>query len=261
MNDRIARARGLVEQALRDVEAELAAPRTGLCPIQLGTCRDTLRELRRGAGERRLAPPEGPVRAALPPGRRRLAVRRPAGRHGAGGRAGLPDGLSGRPRCGRPPPPGTIRRPCGSCSSSPSSTAWCRPSARSPRRPSTTPSRGTWPTPTPTRATWATRGTSTAAGPPQHHCACCASQVVVVDARQRAAVSRRASPRVRPPCPGALVVAPRADAAVPPPHRLVAKTAAAAPAGRGSRSPCAPRTPAGLGPSGSPCRALATRSA
>ncbi len=43
MNDRIARARGLVEQALRDVEAELAAPQTGLCPIQLGTCRDTLR--------------------------------------------------------------------------------------------------------------------------------------------------------------------------------------------------------------------------
>jgi hypothetical protein len=43
MNDRIARARGLVEQALREVEAELAAPRTGLCPIQLGTCRDTLR--------------------------------------------------------------------------------------------------------------------------------------------------------------------------------------------------------------------------
>jgi len=43
MNDRIARARVLVEQALREVEAELAAPRTGLCPIQLGTCRDTLR--------------------------------------------------------------------------------------------------------------------------------------------------------------------------------------------------------------------------
>jgi hypothetical protein len=42
MNDRIARARGLVEQALRDIEAELAAPRTGLNPIQLGTCRDTL---------------------------------------------------------------------------------------------------------------------------------------------------------------------------------------------------------------------------
>jgi hypothetical protein len=43
MTDRIARARGLVEQALRDVEAELAAPRSGLCPVQLGTCRETLR--------------------------------------------------------------------------------------------------------------------------------------------------------------------------------------------------------------------------
>jgi hypothetical protein len=43
MTDRIARARGLVEQALREVEAELASPRTDLCPIQLGTCRDMLR--------------------------------------------------------------------------------------------------------------------------------------------------------------------------------------------------------------------------
>jgi hypothetical protein len=43
MTERIARARGLVEQALHDVEAELASPRCGLCPVQLGTCRDTLR--------------------------------------------------------------------------------------------------------------------------------------------------------------------------------------------------------------------------
>jgi len=43
MTERIARARGLVEQALRDVESELASPRIGLCPVQLGTCRDTLR--------------------------------------------------------------------------------------------------------------------------------------------------------------------------------------------------------------------------
>jgi len=43
MTDRIARARGLVEQALQEVEAELAAPRCGLCPAQLDTCRDTLR--------------------------------------------------------------------------------------------------------------------------------------------------------------------------------------------------------------------------
>jgi hypothetical protein len=41
--DRLARARGLVDQALREVEAELAAPRAGICPVQLGTCRDTLR--------------------------------------------------------------------------------------------------------------------------------------------------------------------------------------------------------------------------
>jgi hypothetical protein len=43
MNDRLARARGLVELALREVEAELDSPRAGLCPEQLGTCRDTLR--------------------------------------------------------------------------------------------------------------------------------------------------------------------------------------------------------------------------
>ncbi len=43
MTDRIARAHGLVERALRDVEAELAAPSAGLSPVQLGTCRDTLR--------------------------------------------------------------------------------------------------------------------------------------------------------------------------------------------------------------------------
>ena len=42
MTDRLARARGLVEQALRDVEAELAAPSSGLCQKQLGTCRETL---------------------------------------------------------------------------------------------------------------------------------------------------------------------------------------------------------------------------
>jgi len=44
MTDRIARAHGLVERALREVEAELASPSSGLCPIQLGTCRDTLRD-------------------------------------------------------------------------------------------------------------------------------------------------------------------------------------------------------------------------
>ena len=43
MTHRIARARGLVEQALRQVEEELASPRCGLCPTQLCTCRDTLR--------------------------------------------------------------------------------------------------------------------------------------------------------------------------------------------------------------------------
>jgi hypothetical protein len=44
LTDRIARAQGLVERALSDVEAELAAPSTGLSPLQLGTCRDTLRD-------------------------------------------------------------------------------------------------------------------------------------------------------------------------------------------------------------------------
>jgi hypothetical protein len=43
MTDRIDRARGLVERALREVESELASPSCGLCPVQLGTCRDTLR--------------------------------------------------------------------------------------------------------------------------------------------------------------------------------------------------------------------------
>ena len=41
--DRRARARALVAAALEAVEAELAAPRHQLCPLQLGTCRDTLR--------------------------------------------------------------------------------------------------------------------------------------------------------------------------------------------------------------------------
>jgi hypothetical protein len=36
-------ARALVAAALADIEAELAAPRLQLCPVQLGTCRDTLR--------------------------------------------------------------------------------------------------------------------------------------------------------------------------------------------------------------------------
>ncbi len=41
--DRRPRARALVAAALDAVEAELAAPRHALCPVQLGTCRDTLR--------------------------------------------------------------------------------------------------------------------------------------------------------------------------------------------------------------------------
>jgi len=41
--DRRARARALVASALEAVEAELAAPCHALCPVQLGTCRDTLR--------------------------------------------------------------------------------------------------------------------------------------------------------------------------------------------------------------------------
>ncbi len=51
--ERRARARALVASALEAVEAELAAPRHALCPVQLGTCRETLRryldELDRGA--------------------------------------------------------------------------------------------------------------------------------------------------------------------------------------------------------------------
>ena len=53
MDDRCLRARALVANALTAVEAELSSPRHGLCPTQLGTCRDTLRgyldELDRGA--------------------------------------------------------------------------------------------------------------------------------------------------------------------------------------------------------------------
>lgn len=41
--DRRARARDLVAVALAAVEAELASPCHALCPVQLGTCRDTLR--------------------------------------------------------------------------------------------------------------------------------------------------------------------------------------------------------------------------
>jgi hypothetical protein len=41
--DRRSRARELVKSALDAVEQELAAPRHRLCPLQLGTCRDTLR--------------------------------------------------------------------------------------------------------------------------------------------------------------------------------------------------------------------------
>jgi len=41
--DRRTRARELVASALAAVEAEIAAPRHRLCPVQLGTCRDTLR--------------------------------------------------------------------------------------------------------------------------------------------------------------------------------------------------------------------------
>jgi hypothetical protein len=56
--DRRARARALVVSALDAVEAELASPQQKLCPLQLGTCRDTLRryldELDRGA-----LPPKG----------------------------------------------------------------------------------------------------------------------------------------------------------------------------------------------------------
>jgi hypothetical protein len=41
--DRRARARDLLRIALDQVESELASPRHDLCPIQLGTCRSTLR--------------------------------------------------------------------------------------------------------------------------------------------------------------------------------------------------------------------------
>lgn len=41
--DRRVRARTLVASALAAVEAELASPCHGLCPMQLGTCRETLR--------------------------------------------------------------------------------------------------------------------------------------------------------------------------------------------------------------------------
>jgi hypothetical protein len=43
MVDRHTQARALVESALSEVEAELAAPRHALRPEQLCTCRDTLR--------------------------------------------------------------------------------------------------------------------------------------------------------------------------------------------------------------------------
>lgn len=42
--ERLTQARTLVAAALAEVEAELAAPRYQLCPLQLGTCRDTLRD-------------------------------------------------------------------------------------------------------------------------------------------------------------------------------------------------------------------------
>lgn len=40
--ERRARARDLVAAALDAVEAELSCPCHALCPVQLGTCRDTL---------------------------------------------------------------------------------------------------------------------------------------------------------------------------------------------------------------------------
>ena len=43
MNPRLDRARTLLTAALREVESELETPRCGLCPEQLGACRDTLR--------------------------------------------------------------------------------------------------------------------------------------------------------------------------------------------------------------------------
>jgi hypothetical protein len=44
MDDRRSQARVLLASALLEVEAELATPRHRLCPNQLCTCRDTLRE-------------------------------------------------------------------------------------------------------------------------------------------------------------------------------------------------------------------------
>jgi hypothetical protein len=43
MDDRLGRARVLVASALDAVEAELAAPRHGLCPVELGRVREGLR--------------------------------------------------------------------------------------------------------------------------------------------------------------------------------------------------------------------------
>jgi hypothetical protein len=42
MDNRVDRARTLIEAALREVEAELSSPRCGLHPEQLCTCRQTL---------------------------------------------------------------------------------------------------------------------------------------------------------------------------------------------------------------------------
>ena len=41
--DRRARARDLLASAIAEVEKEICAPRSDLCPKQLGTCRETLR--------------------------------------------------------------------------------------------------------------------------------------------------------------------------------------------------------------------------
>ncbi len=41
--ERRTQAHALVAAALADVEAELASPTRTLCPVQLGTCRDTLK--------------------------------------------------------------------------------------------------------------------------------------------------------------------------------------------------------------------------
>jgi hypothetical protein len=41
--ERRTQALALIASALADVEAELASPTQKLCPVQLGTCRDTLR--------------------------------------------------------------------------------------------------------------------------------------------------------------------------------------------------------------------------